>query len=307
MAITKKVIQKQDNLKGKKEGSKAPKKKAARTETPTVVLAEESEKEEEVNSVSDRSESEDEDDSDTELEETDSDHCRKGGPKTRRSEKRSKSNRAESSRVTGQKGSTDKSTIKKKTRGKRMRYESSSSSSDESESSSDSDSDGYEEDLDILKPLIPGRWPRSQGRMKRSLKDFVEDIHKRDPRRPQYLVEELNQVVSFVRSLHQDLDDDEVAKSKTAAKLFQAMATAYVRSHGGKGIDLKSALAQLRRRDRKNPRLMLACIRKVLKTLTQNGFRRQTNFRQSYQGPKNAGNTSTSASTAATAAAGRRT
>jgi hypothetical protein len=78
-----------------------------------------------------------------------------------------------------------------------MRYESSSSSSDKSKSSSDSDSD--EEDLDILKPLIPGRWPRSQGRMNRSLKDFV-DIHKRDPRRPQYSVEELNQVVSFVRS-----------------------------------------------------------------------------------------------------------
>jgi hypothetical protein len=76
----------------------------------------------------------------------------------------------------------------------------------------------------ILKPLIPGRWPRSQGRMKRSLKDFVEDIHKRDPRRPQYLVEELNQVVSFVLVLFtpEDLDDDEVAKSKTAAKLFQA-------------------------------------------------------------------------------------
>jgi hypothetical protein len=92
------------------------------------------------------------------------------------------------------------------------------------------------------------------------------------------LVEGLNQVVSFVLVLFtpEDLDDDEVAKSKTAAKLFQAMATAYVRSHGGKGNDLKSAIGQLRRRERKQPRLMLACIRKVLKTLTPNGFMGET-------------------------------
>jgi hypothetical protein len=74
MAVTKKVIQKRGNLKGKKEGSKAPKNKVTRTATPTVVLAEESEKEEEVDSVDDHSESDDGDDTDTE--ETDSDHYR---------------------------------------------------------------------------------------------------------------------------------------------------------------------------------------------------------------------------------------
>jgi hypothetical protein len=98
MAVPKKVTQKRANLKGKKEGSKAPKIKVARTATPTVVLTEESEKEEGVDSGDDRSDSDDGDDAD--AEETDSDHYRKGGTNTRRAEKHSKGNRAESSRVT---------------------------------------------------------------------------------------------------------------------------------------------------------------------------------------------------------------
>jgi hypothetical protein len=52
----------------------------------------------------------------------------------------------------------------------------------------------------------------------------------RDPRRPLYLVDKQNQVVSFGRSLHQDVEKDETSRSKNVAKqFFQAMATAYVR------------------------------------------------------------------------------
>ncbi|CUG76017.1 unnamed protein product [Bodo saltans] len=159
---------------------------------------------------------------------------------------------------------------------KRRRQERySSSESDASYYSSDSDCtsrdsyDGFEEDLSILKPLVPTRWKTSRTRFMRSLVDLEHDIERADPRRPVFLVEEFRMLKTLcVATQHdwtrsksrRDSDDPPTA----VARLFQYLAAAYVRAHGGSPAELKASIGKLRREERRSGRRLIEAVRKVM-------------------------------------------
>jgi hypothetical protein len=158
----------------------------------------------------------------------------------------------------------DKKKSKKRSRDSSSESDSSEASSDES-TDSDESSDGFEEDLEVLKPLVPKSWANSKARFKRDLAALKEDICAADPKRPQFLIDELDLVISLAVAIHKDGHGKGMSNMPTAgAKIFQYVASAYCRAHGAQAADLKTSLAKLKRSERKSSKKLINAVRKAM-------------------------------------------
>jgi hypothetical protein len=59
--------------------------------------------------------------------------------------------------------------------------------------------------LEVLKPLVPKSWANPTARYKRDLAALQEDISEADPKRPQFLIDELDLVISLAVAIHKDV------------------------------------------------------------------------------------------------------
>jgi hypothetical protein len=83
------------------------------------------------------------------------------------------------------------------------------------------ESDGYEQDLDILKPLIPANWASGKSKFRRSLRDLKTDLESAVPRRPAWLTDELETMTNLALAVHRDMRRLKAdTPSKAAAKIF---------------------------------------------------------------------------------------